>query len=137
MSHTMYADDLILFAKGIAVAQRMLDDVRVAFATAGLRVNAEKCHYLFKEGSIGRFQVSEVHEQLELDGAVIERHEQLICLGSCIKVKKDSLGAFLPPAGSRQLLFSQVVAGPALQMTASEDTCAFVICGSVLGCNLA
>ena len=49
MSHTMYADDLILFAKIIAAAQRMLDDVRVAFATAGLRVNADKCHYLLKE----------------------------------------------------------------------------------------
>ena len=46
MSHTMYADDLILFPKSISAAQRMLDDVQRAFASAGLRVNR---HYLFKE----------------------------------------------------------------------------------------
>ena len=48
MSHTMYADDLILFPKSISAAQRMLDDVQRAFASAGLRVNPDKCHYLLK-----------------------------------------------------------------------------------------
>ena len=46
-----------------------------------------------KEGLIG-FRLSEVDEALKLNGVVIERHEQLIFVGNCIKVKKDSLTAF-------------------------------------------
>lgn len=41
MSHTMYADELIILAKSIAAAQNMLDDARLAFAYAGLRVDPE------------------------------------------------------------------------------------------------
>ena len=33
-------------------------------------------------------------ETLELNGMVIERHEQLIFLGNCVKVNKDSWSAF-------------------------------------------
>ena len=94
MSHTMYAEDLILFPKSIAAAQRMLDDVQRVFASAGLRVNPDKCHYLFKEGRVARYRRSEVSESLKLNGVIVERHEQLIVLGNCIKVKKDSLSAF-------------------------------------------
>ena len=94
MSHTMYADDLILFPKSIAAAQRMLDDVQRAFASAGLRVNPDKCQYLFKEGRADRYRLSKVTDSLRLNGVTVERHEQLIFLGNCIKVK-DSMGAFL------------------------------------------
>ena len=73
MSHTLYADDLVIFAKSIAAAQRMLDDVRGAFDTAGLRVNPDKCHYMFKEGT-PRYCLSAVDEALKLDGVIIERH---------------------------------------------------------------
>ena len=69
----------------------MLDDVRLAFASAGLRVSPDKCHYLLKEGRTSRYRLSEVNETLKLDGVIVERHEQLIFLGNCIKVKKDSL----------------------------------------------
>ena len=47
-----------------------------------------------KNRTLSIVRSAEVDEQLELDGAVIERHEQLSFLGNCIKVKKDSLGAF-------------------------------------------
>ena len=72
----------------------MLDDVQRAFASAGLRVNPDRCHYLFKEGRVDRYRLSGVNETLALNGAIVERHEQLIVLGNCIKVKKDSLSAF-------------------------------------------
>ena len=83
-----------MFAKSIVAAQKMLDDVRGAFATAGLRVNPDKCHYLFKEGRTPRYCLSELDETLKLDGVIIDRHEQLIFLGNCIKAKKDSFSAF-------------------------------------------
>ena len=95
MSHTMYAYDLILLPKSISAAQRMLDDVQRAFASAGLRVNPDKCHYLFKEGRVDRYRLSGINDPLLLNGIVVERHEQLIFLGNCMKVKKDSLSAFL------------------------------------------
>ena len=75
-------------------SQRMLDDVRGSFATAGLRVNPDKCHYLFKEGRTARDCLSAVDEALKLDGVIIERHAQLNFLGNCIKAKKDCLSAF-------------------------------------------
>ena len=90
----MYADDLIIFAKSIADAPNMCDDVRVAFASAGLRVNPDKCHYMFKEGRTPRYRLSEVNESLKLGGVIVERHEQLIFLGNRIKANTDSLSAF-------------------------------------------
>ena len=56
----MYAGDLIIFAKSMAAAQKMLDGVRGTFATAGLRVNPDQCHYLPKEGRHVRYQLSPV-----------------------------------------------------------------------------
>ena len=52
MSHTMYADDLIICVKSIVAAQKMLDGVRGAFATAGLRVNPISATTSFKKVEI-------------------------------------------------------------------------------------
>ena len=88
MSHTMYADDLIMFAKSIAAAQTMLDDVQRAFASAGMRVNPDRCHYLFKEGRVCRYRLSEVNETLKLNGVNVERHEQLNSWVIALKSRK-------------------------------------------------
>lgn len=47
MSHTMYANDLMIVATRMEVAQNMLDGVRATFANAGLRVDPEKCKCTF------------------------------------------------------------------------------------------
>ena len=74
----------------MAAAHKILDGVRGTFATAGLRVNPDKCHYLFKEGRHVRYQLSPVDAKLELEGKTIERREQLLFLGNCIRANKDS-----------------------------------------------
>ena len=66
LSHTMYADDLVIFAKIMTAAQRMLGDVSNAFAVAGLRVNADTCHYILKEGRVAKYKFSALADVLQL-----------------------------------------------------------------------
>ena len=80
MYHTMYADDLMIFTKSMEVAQEMLGDVQATFASAGPRVNPDKCKYISKEGRHETHQLSPLDSELKLEGLVMEICEQLLFL---------------------------------------------------------
>ena len=75
--YTMCAGDMIIPCGGMDAAQKMLDDVQATFAFAGLRVNPERCKYIFQGGRTEVHRLSHMGADITLEGFTAQMSEDV------------------------------------------------------------